>query len=296
MSDEVIRIANLEIRPAEFQLLADGQRVGLTVREFQTFLVLAERPDRVVTRPEIYARVWGGQMAYRDRSVDVFVRKVRQQAARVRAELGLHPHALRDRLPLLAGAGCKVSDAGSYPAGKAGNARVDNALFRGDRMSETKGPRAEQRGAGTRQAKPKQGASRGEAGKAARRRAAPKARYFNRELSWLDFNARVLALAEDPQTPLLERAKFLAIFASNLDEFFQVRVAGLKQQVEAGIRTRSSDGLTPQEQLSAIAAKVVPLAERHARPVRRGRDARARASTASRSCAGTSSTTRSATS
>src|SRR5262245_38563487 len=76
---EVIRIANLEIRPAEFQLLADGKRVGLTVREFQTFLVLAERPDRVVTRPEIYSLVWGGQMTYRDRSVDVFVRKVRRK-------------------------------------------------------------------------------------------------------------------------------------------------------------------------------------------------------------------------
>jgi DNA-binding response OmpR family regulator len=77
--DEILRIANLEVRPAEFQLLADGRRVGLTVREFQTFLVLAERPDRVVTRPEIYALVWGGQMAYRDRSVDVFVRKVRRK-------------------------------------------------------------------------------------------------------------------------------------------------------------------------------------------------------------------------
>ena len=77
--DEVLRIANLEIRPTEYQLLADGRRVGLTVREFQTFLVLAERPDRVVTRPEIYSLVWGGQMAYRDRSVDVFVRKVRRK-------------------------------------------------------------------------------------------------------------------------------------------------------------------------------------------------------------------------
>jgi DNA-binding response OmpR family regulator len=81
VSDEVIRIANLEIRPDELQLLADGHRVNLTVREFQTFMVLAERPDRVVTRPEIYARVWGGQMAYRDRSVDVFVRKVRRKLA-----------------------------------------------------------------------------------------------------------------------------------------------------------------------------------------------------------------------
>ena len=79
MSDDAIRIANLEIRPTELQVLADGQRVGLTVREFQTFMVLAERPDRVVTRPEIYAHVWGGQMAYRDRSVDVFVRKVRRK-------------------------------------------------------------------------------------------------------------------------------------------------------------------------------------------------------------------------
>ena len=60
-------------------MLADGRRVGLTVREFQTFMVLAQRPDRVVTRPEIYAQVWGGQMAYRDRSVDVFVRKVRRK-------------------------------------------------------------------------------------------------------------------------------------------------------------------------------------------------------------------------
>jgi DNA-binding response OmpR family regulator len=74
-----IRIANLEIRPGEVELLADGRRVGLTVREFQTFMVLAERVDRVVSRPEIYARVWGGQMAYRDRSVDVFVRKVRRK-------------------------------------------------------------------------------------------------------------------------------------------------------------------------------------------------------------------------
>jgi polyphosphate kinase len=90
-------------------------------------------------------------------------------------------------------------------------------------------------------------------------------RFLNRELSQVDFNARVLALAEDESAPLLERAKFLAIFATNTDEFYQVRVAGLKHQAAAGIRTRSADGLTPQEQLSAIAAKTVPLAGRHAR-------------------------------
>jgi polyphosphate kinase len=89
-------------------------------------------------------------------------------------------------------------------------------------------------------------------------------RFLNRELSQIDFNARVLALAENKGAKLLERAKFLAIYATNTDEFYQVRVAGLKQQAAVGIRTRSADGLTPQEQLSAIAAKVVPLAEKHA--------------------------------
>ena len=78
---ETVRLANLEIRPNEFEVLADGKRVGLTVREFQTFMVLVQRPDRVVTRPEIYSLVWGGQMTYRDRSVDVFVRKVRRKLA-----------------------------------------------------------------------------------------------------------------------------------------------------------------------------------------------------------------------
>jgi polyphosphate kinase len=74
----------------------------------------------------------------------------------------------------------------------------------------------------------------------------PEDRYLNRELSWLDFNARVLALAEDASQPLLERAKFLAIFASNQDEFYMVRVAGLKRREEAGLAVRSADGLTPR--------------------------------------------------
>ena len=68
-------------------------------------------------------------------------------------------------------------------------------------------------------------------------------RYLNRELSMLDFQARVLAYAEDPSLPLLERAKFLAIFSGNVDEFFQVRVAGLKEQLAIGVRTTSPDGL-----------------------------------------------------
>src|SRR5438067_9098805 len=75
-------IENLEVRPSEYELLANGRRVGLTVREFQTFMALAERRDRVVTRPEIYLLVWRRQMAYRDRSVDVFVRKLRRKLDR----------------------------------------------------------------------------------------------------------------------------------------------------------------------------------------------------------------------
>lgn len=73
------RIANLEIRPAELQVLIDGRRAGLTVREFELFLVLSERLDRVVQRAEIYELVWGGKMPHRDRSVDVLVRKVRRK-------------------------------------------------------------------------------------------------------------------------------------------------------------------------------------------------------------------------
>jgi polyphosphate kinase len=89
-------------------------------------------------------------------------------------------------------------------------------------------------------------------------------RLLNREVSWLDFNCRVLTLAEDTSAPLLERAKFLAIFASNLDEFYQVRVAGLKRQLEAGVVSRSPDGLTPREQLKLISAKARDLTARHA--------------------------------
>ncbi|WP_106188288.1 RNA degradosome polyphosphate kinase [Umezawaea tangerina] len=93
----------------------------------------------------------------------------------------------------------------------------------------------------------------------------PDDRYFNRELSWLDFNARVLALAEDASQPLLERAKFLAIFASNLDEFYMVRVAGLKRRDETGLSVRSADGLTPREQLANISKRTQELVEQHAR-------------------------------
>ncbi|HEY9627298.1 MAG TPA: polyphosphate kinase 1 [Coleofasciculaceae cyanobacterium] len=85
--------------------------------------------------------------------------------------------------------------------------------------------------------------------------------YFNQELSWLDFNARVLQNAIDPRTPLLERLRLVATFSANLDEFFMVRVAALKQQVEAQVSQPSPDGLTPAEQLTAIAQRLQPVLE-----------------------------------
>jgi polyphosphate kinase len=87
---------------------------------------------------------------------------------------------------------------------------------------------------------------------------------LNRELSWLDFNARVLHLAEDPHRPVLERAKFLAIFSQNLDEFFQVRVSGLVEALVAGIHTPTPDGMEPGEQLDAIRVRVADLVDRQA--------------------------------
>jgi polyphosphate kinase len=89
--------------------------------------------------------------------------------------------------------------------------------------------------------------------------------YLNRELSWLDFNERVLELAEDASLPVLERAKFSAIFDANLNEFFMVRVAGVHDQIDAGVAGRQADGMTAAETMDAIAARVRDLAHRQAR-------------------------------
>jgi polyphosphate kinase len=90
-------------------------------------------------------------------------------------------------------------------------------------------------------------------------------RFLNRELSWLEFNQRVLEEAQDEHVPLLERVKFLAIFSSNLDEFFMVRVARLKRRIEAGDQTSGPDGLTPAQALTAISARVHQLVEQQHR-------------------------------
>src|SRR4051794_10994806 len=89
--------------------------------------------------------------------------------------------------------------------------------------------------------------------------------YFNRELSWLDFNDRVLQIAEDPGLPLLERTKFCSIFTSNLDEFFMIRVAGLHDQVDAGLSDPLADGRTPSETIDAIRSRVSGHLDRLAR-------------------------------
>jgi DNA-binding response OmpR family regulator len=93
LPQEVREIDNVEIRPGELQVFVEGRRVGLTVREFEIFCVLAERYDRVVPRPEVYELVWGGRMPRRDRSVDVFVRKVRFKLTAVAPDwIFIHTH------------------------------------------------------------------------------------------------------------------------------------------------------------------------------------------------------------
>jgi len=90
----------------------------------------------------------------------------------------------------------------------------------------------------------------------------PSNHYLNRELSWLDFNERVLTLAEDPGRPILERLKFIAICSQSLDEFFQIRVSGLLDQVEAGVTATTPDGMRPEEQLNEIRVRVLATTAR----------------------------------
>jgi len=87
--------------------------------------------------------------------------------------------------------------------------------------------------------------------------------FINREISWLSFNERVLEEAHDPEQPLLERVKFVSIYASNLDEFFMIRVSGLRQQLQAGVVNTPPDGMTPSEQLAAIRRGLLPLESSH---------------------------------
>src|SRR5919201_2513229 len=104
---------------------------------------------------------------------------------------------------------------------------------------------------------------------AVRVRPASEARLLNRELSQLDFYARVLELAGDESLPLLERVRFCAIFSAQIDEFFQVRVAGLLGQAESGIATRSPDGLTPHQALARIRERTLELSAQQSRAWKR---------------------------
>ena len=115
-------------------------------------------------------------------------------------------------------------------------------------------------------------------------------RFLDRELSWLHFNQRVLELAEDTSLPLLERVRFLAIFASNLDEFFMVRVAGLKRRIAAGVAVPAASGLMPREVLEEIWTHAAELMERQARAVPRARSSPRSPRRASSWSAGTTST------
>src|SRR5689334_20650613 len=98
----------------------------------------------------------------------------------------------------------------------------------------------------------------------------PVSLFLNREISWLEFNRRVLREAEDPESPLLERLKFIAIFDNNLDEFFMKRVGGLKQQLASNVRDLGADGEgTPRQQLAQVNAVVRPMVARQRRLLNR---------------------------
>ncbi len=123
-----------------------------------------------------------------------------------------------------------------------------------------------------------------------RRTLLPADRYLERELSWLQFNERVLQLAMDPAVPLLERTRFLAIFANNLDEYFMVRVAGLKRRIATGLAVRTAAGLEPRELIERIARLAHELMAQHALRLPARRAAPPSRTRASPSCAGTTST------
>jgi len=110
-------------------------------------------------------------------------------------------------------------------------------------------------------AAPKKGKGKKKRGEAPRPNLSHPSYYLNRELSWLEFDRRVLAEARDVSLPLLERVRFLSIFASNLDEFFMVRVSGLRRQLETGVVSRPPDGMSPAEQLTAIRERLMPMRE-----------------------------------
>ena len=134
-------VGEVEIRADQFQAFVGGASVDLTRREFELIQLLADAEGQVLQREEIYQRVWGYAMVHGDRSVDVFVRKLRSKLERVSPELALHPHALRHRLPLRGRAG-RGGRAGRRRRGRAGRRRVARGQPRPRRGRGAAGARA----------------------------------------------------------------------------------------------------------------------------------------------------------
>ena len=229
----MIEIKELRIDPLDVQAYVDGESANLTATEFRLLYALAREEGRVVSREELMQRIWGRRQRHRDRTVDVFVRKLRDKIDR-RAPAHTFIHTRH-------GVGYKLQAAPKQSPPRTDPPRRRHVV-----------PPTQGQAAAT--------------------------RYINRELSWLDFNGRVLELAADSSVPLLERIKFCSIFSANLDEFFMVRVAGLEGQASSGCRCGRPTGARRQRRSTrfASAPRSSPRSRHGSGPASCGRGSRRR--------------------